>query len=155
MQDMLLCAPVGCEASSSLQEELQCWWLSRLCVFIWWLLTCRDEQCPSSRCMFEPWLHRSPFISMWMFSRQASHPKADCLCHTGGNKEKVAVKATPLPSRQPHGPLRWGWMTHPPWVHLSLTSSLCFSIPPSHKFTSSRALNYSQTSQRKHRCTEI
>lgn len=57
-------------------------------------------------------------------------------CHFGGSEEKVAVKATPLPSLQPHRSiLKWGQMTHEPRVHHSRVSSLSCSVPPSHTFT--------------------
>lgn len=66
------------------------------------------DLCITSCCIFAPWLHS--FISVWMVSRQTSH-SALCVCtpplppplfcHFGGSKEKVAVKATPLPSLQP------------------------------------------------------
>lgn len=76
------------------------------------------EPCTSAHCVFAPWLHRGSFISLWMVSRQTSYSafvRALASCHFGGSKEKVAVKATPLPSLQPHRSiLKWGQMTHEP-----------------------------------------
>lgn len=82
------------------------------------------ELCISSRCVFAPWLHQGSFISPRMVSRQTSYSafvRTLPSCHFVGSKEKVAVKATPLPSLQPHRSiLKWGQMTHEPRVHLSL-----------------------------------
>lgn len=59
-----------------------------------------------ARCVFAPWLHRGSFISPpWMVSRQASRSGfcvgLPVLSFSDGSKEKVAVKATPLPPLQP------------------------------------------------------
>lgn len=56
--------------------------------------------------VFTLWLHLCSFISVWMVSTQMSYfclcvftpPQ---LCHFGGSKEKVPVKATPLAPLQP------------------------------------------------------
>lgn len=85
------------------------------------------ELCISPSCVFAPWLNWGSFISVRMVSRQTSHSAFVCAlpsCHLGGSKEKVALKATPLPSLQPRrSVLKWGQMTHEPRVHLSLS---CF-----------------------------
>ncbi len=100
------------------------------------------ELCISACCVFAPWLHWGSFISPWTLSRQTSYSAFVCAlpsCHFRGSKEKVAVKATPLPSLQPHRSiLKRGQMTHEPRVLLSLASasSLSFSIAPSRTFTS-------------------
>lgn len=67
----------------------------------------------SARRVFAPWLHRCSFISLWMVSRQTSYsaivpppsppPSSSCPVILEEAKEKVAVKATPLPPLQPPG----------------------------------------------------
>ena len=108
-----------------------------------------EELCIPECCVFVEWLHHSAFISADGFQEDISLWFVWAVLFFlsfWGRKENGEWKSTPLPSPPPgRSVLKWGQVTHEPWVYLCLCSEdeplpviylLSLSLAPSFSFPS-------------------